>query len=304
LLLQRSDVAMYLAKEHRTGVEFYVADKDRNSPERLSLLGDLRLAIESGDLDLHYQPKVRLSDGTVEGVEALLRWWHPLRGPVSPVEFIPLAEQSYLMREITQYVIKRALAQAGRWWEAGIGVPISVNVSARDLLDSNLPEQLEAGLKEFALPVDAIRLEITERVLMTDQAYIADTIRTLADMGVHLSLDDFGTGYSSLVRLQRLPVSEVKIDASFVRRLVESADDEQIVRSIVDLVGSLGLRAVAEGVESPEIATMLREMGCPAGQGRWLAKPMSPTETAVWLRSRLSPAFVARADDQVRLAPR
>ncbi|GAA4578498.1 cyclic Di-GMP phosphodiesterase RmdB [Planotetraspora phitsanulokensis] len=303
LLLQRSDVAMYLAKEHRTGVEFYAADKDRNSPERLSLLGDLRMAIESGDLDLHYQPKVRLSDGTVEGVEALLRWWHPLRGPVSPVEFIPLAEQSYLMREITQYVIRKALAQAGRWWQAGIGVPISVNVSARDLIDSNLPEQLEVGLREFGLPVDAIRLEITERVLMTDQAYIADTINTLAEMGVHLSLDDFGTGYSSLVRLQRLPVSEVKIDASFVRRMAESDDDEQIVRSIVDLVGSLGLRAVAEGVESLEIAAILREMGCPAGQGRWLAKPMSAAETAVWLRSRLSPAFVARADDQARLAP-
>jgi diguanylate cyclase (GGDEF)-like protein len=303
LLLQRSDVAMYMAKEGRTGIEFYAADKDRNSPERLSLLSDLRAAVDAGELDLHYQPKVKLENGRVEGVEALLRWWHPQRGPVSPVEFIPLAEQSYLMREITQYVIRKALAQAARWWHDGIDVPVSVNVSARDLLDSNLPDELEAGLKKFSLPAAAIRLEITERVLMTDQAYIADTIATLAGMGVQLSLDDFGTGYSSLVRLQRLPVSEVKIDSSFVRRLAESPDDERIVRSIVDLVRSLGLRSVAEGVESLEIATRLREMGCPAGQGRWLAKPMSATETTVWLRSRLSPAFVAHTDDEARLAP-
>ncbi|MFC0550100.1 putative bifunctional diguanylate cyclase/phosphodiesterase [Planotetraspora thailandica] len=303
LLLQRSDVAMYMAKEGRTGIEFYVADKDRNSPERLSLLSDLRAAVDAGELDLHYQPKVKLENGQVEGVEALLRWWHPERGPVSPVEFIPLAEQSYLMREITQYVIRKALAQAARWWHDGIDVPISVNVSARDLLDSTLPEELEAGLRTFALPASAIRLEITERVLMTDQAYIAETITTLADMGVQLSLDDFGTGYSSLVRLQRLPVSEVKIDSSFVRRLAESPDDERIVRSIVDLVRSLGLRSVAEGVESLEIATRLREMGCPAGQGRWLAKPMSAYEATVWLRHRMGPAFGARAGDEARLAP-
>ncbi|MEZ0074350.1 diguanylate cyclase (GGDEF)-like protein [Planotetraspora sp. GP83] len=304
LLMQRSDVAMYLAKEGRTGVEFYLPGKDRNSPERLSLLGDLRRAIDAGELDLHYQPKVSLDNGQVEGVEALLRWWHPVRGPVSPVEFIPLAEQSYLMREITQHVIQKALEQAADWWHAGLAVPVSVNVSARDLLDSGLPDQLEAGLAKLGVPAEAVVLEVTERILMTDQAYSAETIRTLSGLGVQLSLDDFGTGYSSLVRLQRLPVSEVKIDASFIRRLGESADDERIVRSIIDLVRSLGLRSVAEGVENAEIATRLRDMGCHAGQGWWLAKPMPAAETTVWLRSRLSPAFTARVDDDARLAPR
>lgn len=304
LLLQRSDVAMYLAKEGRTGVEFYVPDKDRNSPERLGLLGDLRQAVDSGDLDLHYQPKVSLDDGRVESVEALLRWWHPARGPVAPADFIPLAEQSYLMREITRNVIGRALRQADRWWREGIEVPISVNVSARDLLDSGLPEQLESGLAEYGLPAAAIQLEVTERILMTDQAYTADTVRTLAGLGIQLALDDFGTGYSSLVRLQRLPVSEVKIDASFVRRVEESADDERIVQSIIDLVRSLGLRSVAEGVESAEVAARLHKMGCHAGQGWWLAKPLPPEEATVWLRSRLSEAFIERPRDAARLSPR
>ncbi|MGI5154929.1 putative bifunctional diguanylate cyclase/phosphodiesterase [Microbispora sp. CA-102843] len=303
LLMQRSDVAMYLAKEGRTGVEFYLSGKDRNSPERLSLLGDLRRAIDADELELHYQPKVSLEDGRVESIEALLRWWHPVRGPISPAEFIPLAEQSYLMRELTQHVIGHALRQAARWWHAGVDVPVSVNVSARDLLDSGLPEQLESGLEKLDLPPEAIRLEVTERILMTDQAYSADTIRTLAGLGIQLALDDFGTGYSSLVRLQRLPVSEVKIDASFVRRLGESPDDERIVRSIIDLVRSLGLRSVAEGVESPEIATLLREMGCHAGQGWWLAKPMPASEATTWLRGRLSAAFRDRESGGARLAP-
>ncbi len=290
LLLQRADVAMYLAKEARTGVEFYVPEKDRNSPERLSLQGDLRRAIGRGELELHFQPKVALADHSVEGMEALLRWCHPERGPVSPSKFIPLAEQSYLMRELTQHVIGAALEQAARWWHQGMRVPISVNVSARDLLDSGLPDQIEAGLQRFGLPVEAIRLEVTERVLMTDQAYAADTIRALAALGVPLALDDFGTGYSSLVRLQRLPVSEVKIDASFVRRLGDSPDDERIVRSTIDLVRSLGLRSVAEGVESAEIAALLRELHCDIGQGWWLGEPMPAAAATAWLDERMHPA--------------
>jgi len=302
LLLQRSDVAMYLAKENRTGVEFYVPGKDRNSPERLSLLGDLRRAIDAGELELHYQPKVNLADGRVEGMEALVRWSHPERGPISPADFVPLAEQSYLMRELTHIVLRRALDQAARWWRDGLEVPVSVNVSARDLLDTGLPEQLEAGLAELGLPARAIQLEVTERILMTEQAFTAETIGTLARLGVELALDDFGTGYSSLVRLQRLPVSEVKIDRSFIRRIAESREDERIVRSIVDLVRSLGLRSVAEGVESHEIAVRLRKLGCQAGQGWWLAEPMAADEATVWLRARLSSAFLDRPRDGARLA--
>ncbi|MEU7740260.1 EAL domain-containing protein [Nonomuraea sp. NPDC049158] len=287
LLLQRADVAMYLAKEGRTGVELYQPDKDRNSPERLNLLGDLRRAVDNRELRLHYQPKVGMATGAVHGMEALLRWHHPVHGQIPPSEFIPLAEQSYLMRQLTEYVIEAALEQAARWWHSGLRVQVSVNISARDLLDSALPEQLEAGLAKLRLPPSAIQLEVTERILMGDQAYTHETIKALAVLGVPLSLDDFGTGYSSLIRLQRLAVSEVKIDASFVRRIAESDDDYRIVRSIVDLVRSLGLSSVAEGVESDDVAIRLTEMGCEMGQGWLFHKPMPPAEATVWLREHI-----------------
>ncbi|MGW4795479.1 putative bifunctional diguanylate cyclase/phosphodiesterase, partial [Nonomuraea sp. NPDC004297] len=286
LLLQRADVAMYLAKEGRTGVELYQADKDRNSPERLSLLGDLRRAIDNRELRLHYQPKVGLAGGDVQGVEALLRWRHPAHGMIAPSEFVPLAEQSYLMRQLTAYVIEEALEQAAAWWHSGLRVQISVNISARDLLASALPEQLEVGLARYGLPPAAIQLEVTERILTGDQAYTQETIKALATLGVPLALDDFGTGYSSLIRLQRLAVSEVKIDASFVRRIAESEDDYRIVRSIVDLVRSLGLRSVAEGVESDDVAMRLAEMGCDVGQGWLFCHPMPAAQAAAWLRDR------------------
>ncbi|MEO3800912.1 EAL domain-containing protein [Nonomuraea sp. B1E8] len=284
LLLQRADVAMYLAKEGRTGVELYQPDKDRNSPERLSLLGDLRRAIDNRELRLHYQPKVSLGTGAVQGVEALLRWRHPAHGPIPPSDFVPLAEQSYLMRQLTAYVIDEALEQAAQWWHTGLRVQISVNISARDLLDSALPERLEVGLAKYGLPPAAIQLEVTERILTGDQAYTQETIKALAALGVPLAIDDFGTGYSSLIRLQRLAVSEVKIDASFVRRIAESEDDERIVRSIVDLVRSLGLRSVAEGVESDEVAIRLADMGCDVGQGWLFCEPMPAADAADWLR--------------------
>ncbi|SDJ65699.1 diguanylate cyclase (GGDEF) domain-containing protein [Nonomuraea maritima] len=286
LLLQRADVAMYLAKEGRTGVELYQPHKDRNSPERLSLLGDLRRAIDNRELRLHYQPKIVLGGGEVQGVEALLRWRHPVHGPIAPSEFVPLAEQSYLMRQLTAYVIEEALEQAARWWRAGTQVQISINISARDLLGPALPQRLEAGLARHGLPPAAVQLEVTERILTGDQAYTQDTIKALAALGVPLALDDFGTGYSSLIRLQRLAVSEVKIDASFVRRIAESDDDARIVRSIIDLVRSLGMRSVAEGVESDEVAARLVEMGCDVGQGWLFCEPMAAEEITAWLCER------------------
>ncbi|MFI7609778.1 putative bifunctional diguanylate cyclase/phosphodiesterase [Nonomuraea terrae] len=286
LLLQRADVAMYLAKEGRTGVELYQPHKDRNSPERLTLLGDLRRAIDNHELRLHYQPKVVLATGEVPGVEALLRWRHPVHGPIAPSDFVPLAEQSYLMRQLTAYVIEEALEQAARWWHNGTRLQISINISARDLLGAALPQRLEAGLARYGLPPTAIQLEVTERILTGEQAYTQETIKALATLGVPLALDDFGTGYSSLIRLQRLAVSEVKIDASFVRRIAESQDDCRIVRSIVDLVRSLGLRSVAEGVESDEVAVQLAEMGCDVGQGWLFGEPMPASDVTAWLRER------------------
>jgi diguanylate cyclase (GGDEF)-like protein len=289
LLLQRADVAMYVAKETRGGVEVYSSAKDRNSPERLSMLGDLRRAVDRGELELHYQPKVSLFDGRLVGMEGLLRWRHPQRGLIGPDDFLPVAEQTYLMRSITHYVVDAALAQAAAWWRAGLAVQIAVNVSGHDLFDATLTETISGSLDAHNVPARLLQLEITERILMTEPAYASDTIEAIAKLGVPLSLDDFGTGYSSLVRLKRLPVEEIKIDASFVQRMGESPDDKVIVRSIVDLVRTLGLRSVAEGVEDARTAQLLREMGCESGQGWYFGRPMDSAAATAWLRSQVEP---------------
>jgi diguanylate cyclase (GGDEF)-like protein len=298
LLLQHADVAMYLAKERRSGVERYVADSDRNSPARLALLGDLRRGLDRGELELHYQPKIYLADRTMAGMEALVRWQHPVRGLMEPDDFIPLVEQSYLMRELTARVMDLALGQASLWWEAGMRVQVSLNLAARDLLDNGLTDIIERGLARHGLPPGALLLEIDERVLTSEPAHAVATAEALAALGVSLSLDDFGTGYSSLVRLKRLPVSEVKIDSSFVGRLLQSADDMVIVRSIVDLVGALGIRSVAEGVESAEVAAELAAMGCAAAQGWYFSRPLNAVSATAWLTERKPSAIAAARELQ------
>ncbi|RSN67876.1 MULTISPECIES: putative bifunctional diguanylate cyclase/phosphodiesterase [Actinomadura] len=290
LLLQRADVAMYNAKESRTGVEVYSPQKDRNSPARLTMLGDLRRAVDRSELELFYQPKVSLRDGQLVGMEALLRWRHPEQGLLEPEAFLSVAEQTYLMRSITHHVVEAALAQTAAWWRENLAVQVAVNASGRDLLDTGLTETIEEGLLARGLPTAALQLEITERILMNEPAYASDTVAALAELGIPLSLDDFGTGYSSLVRLKRLPVEEIKIDASFVRRLTESSDDAVIVRSIVDLVRTLGLRSVAEGVEDPQTASALREMGCDAAQGWHFGRPMDAETATEWLRRHMDRA--------------
>jgi diguanylate cyclase (GGDEF)-like protein len=283
LLMQRADVAMYLAKQRRSGVERYVPDLDRNSPARLALFGELRRGLDRGELELHYQPKVYLTDGQPAGVEALVRWRHPVRGMLTPEDFIPIVQQSYLMRELTAYVIETALAQAALWRQSGVDVQVSVNVSGRDLLDSGLADLVRQGLARHRLPPEALLIEIDERVLTSEPAHSVATAEALSALGVGLSLDDFGTGYSNLVRLKRLPVCEVKIDSSFVSRLLESADDEVVVKSILDLAAALGIRSVAEGVESDEVASALLGMGCVAAQGYYFAKPMNAVSATAWL---------------------
>jgi diguanylate cyclase (GGDEF)-like protein len=282
-LLQRADVAMYLAKERRSGVERYVADSDRNSPARLTLLSDLRRGMDRGELELQFQPKVYLGDQRVAGMEALVRWRHPVRGMIRPGEFIPLVEQSYLMRDLTRRVVDLALAQASLWWQDGLPVQVSLNVGARDLLDAGLADTVSRGLARTGLPPEAILLEINERVLSSEPAHAAAAAESLAALGVALSLDDFGTGHSSLVWLRQLPVTEVKIDSSFVGRMLESAEDEVVVGSIVDLVRALGIRSVAEGVESEKVAAALLAMGCDAAQGWHISRPLSPPLATAWL---------------------
>jgi diguanylate cyclase (GGDEF)-like protein len=282
-LVQRADVAMYLAKQRRSGAERYVADLDRNSPARLALFGELRRGLDRGELELHYQPILKVAGRRTVGMEALIRWRHPVRGMMTPGEFIPQVQQSYLMREVTAFVIDAALTQAALWRQSGLEVRISLNVSGRDLLGNVLVDLVQEGLARHRVPAEALLLEIDERVLTSEPAHAAATAEALAELGVGLSLDDFGTGYSSLVRLRRLGVSEVKIDSSFVGRLLESPEDEVVVKSIVDLAAALGIRSVAEGVESADVANALLAMGCEAGQGWYYGKPMNAASATVWL---------------------
>ncbi|MGW4201434.1 putative bifunctional diguanylate cyclase/phosphodiesterase [Streptomyces sp. NPDC004726] len=284
-LLRRADVAMYQAKRDRTGVEVYESKRDSNTPDRLGLLGDLRRALDAREVELHYQPKVRF-DGQVAGLEALVRWVHPDRGRVPPDEFIAIAESSGLMPHLTEYVLDTALAQVAKWREQGLNVPVAVNVSPRDVHTPGFAGAVAARLARHGVPAGSLQLEITEHVLLEDPQRAADTLAGLTDHGVRMSLDDFGTGYSSLVHLRRLPVSELKIDRSFVARLAVDNQDAEIVRCTVDLAHSLGLLVVAEGVEDDETWERLRDLGCDAVQGWLVAAAMPPQEATAWLRAR------------------
>ncbi|MGW5032377.1 putative bifunctional diguanylate cyclase/phosphodiesterase [Streptomyces nigra] len=284
-MLRRADVAMYQAKRDRTGVEVYESKRDSNTPDRLGLLGDLRRALDAHEVELHYQPKVRF-DGQVAGLEALVRWVHPERGRVPPDEFIAIAETSGLMPHLTEYVLETALGQVARWRSQGLFVPVAVNVSPRDVHTPGFAGSVAARLARHGVPAGALQLEITEHVLLEDPTRAADTLAALTGHGVKMSLDDFGTGYSSLVHLRRLPVSELKIDRSFVARLAVDAEDAEIVRCTVDLAHSLGLLVVAEGVEDDETWERLRDLRCDAVQGWLVAAAMPPEETTAWLRAR------------------
>jgi diguanylate cyclase (GGDEF)-like protein len=283
-LLQRADVAMYLAKETGSGIEVYSPARDRHSASRLSLFGDLRRALGAGDLSLHYQPEVALDTGAVTGVEALLRWAHPQLGLLGPEEFLALARTSGLMREITRFVLDTALGQVATWWATGLHTPVAVNVSARDLYDAGFVGDVVAALNRHGLPGVALTVEITESLLMADPGRVADTLGELAAVGVGVSLDDFGTGYSSLVHLRRLPVTELKVDRSFVARMDVSEDDAVIVRSMIELGRALGLRVVAEGVDSAAIWARLTEYACPAAQGYFLSRALPAAEITDRLR--------------------
>ena len=284
-LLRRADVAMYQAKRDRTGVEVYESKRDSNTPDRLGLLGDLRRALDAHEVQLHYQPKVRF-DGQVAGLEALVRWVHPERGNVPPDEFIAIAESSGLMPHLTEYVLETALGQVAEWRSRGLFVPVAVNVSPRDVHTPGFAGSVAARLARHGVPASALQLEITEHVLLEDPQRAADTLAGLSMHGVKMSLDDFGTGYSSLVHLRRLPVSELKIDRSFVARLASDAEDAEIVRCTVDLAHSLGLLVVAEGVEDDETWERLRDLRCDAVQGWLVAAAMPPEETTAWLLAR------------------
>jgi diguanylate cyclase (GGDEF)-like protein len=274
-LLRNADIAMYAAKELKTGTVVFEPGEHGASPTRLTVLGDLRRALEGDDeLFLHYQPKITLDGERIEGVEALLRWQHPTQGLIPPGEFIPVAEGTGIILRLTERVLGMALAQQRRWLDQGHGIPVAVNLSTRCLLDADLPDLVQRLLTEHRVPADLLRLEVTESAVMGDAARCMAVLQRLHDQGVRLSIDDFGTGYSSMAYLRRLPVDELKIDRSFVLGMTTASQDAVLVRTAIDLGHNLGLTVVAEGVEGAEHVAALRELGCDIAQGYHFARPM------------------------------
>lgn len=285
-LVRDADIAMYVAKRNKSGYEIYDRHYDTTQQQHLSLLGELRQAVESHQLRLYYQPKVSLSSANVSAVEALLRWHHPQRGMVSPAEFIPFAEHTGYIKVLTRWVIQEAVRQCAEWLEAGIRIEISVNISARDLMNRDLPDMVSNLLQQYAVPAALLCLEITESGFMEDPAHARNVLDQLSKLGLKLSIDDYGTGYSSLSYIMQLPVQELKIDRSFISRMVTNADISTIVRSTIDLGHNLGLKVVAEGVESKEGWNLLAQLGCDDAQGFYMSPPVDPETLLRWIRSR------------------
>jgi diguanylate cyclase len=283
-LLQRADVAMYQAKADRTRFAFYASSADNNSRERLGLVSELKSAIEQGGLVVHYQPQVDLRTNTVSGVEALVRWQHPRRGLLGPDQFVPIAEQTGVMRELTASVLEQALAQQRAWLDEGRELSLAVNVSATNLLDSAFLGDLRRRMDHWRTPPGMLRLEITESVLIAEGSRVRNVIDSLGALGVNLSLDDFGTGYSPLSYLRELPVTELKIDRSFVEAMMSDRDTATIVAAVIGLARRLGIDVVAEGIETAGQLEMLRSFECPFAQGYLFSRPLPAQVVGRWLK--------------------
>jgi diguanylate cyclase (GGDEF)-like protein len=273
-LMRRADVAMYAAKRGNFGVTVYAPELDANSPEQVNLYGELRRAIESGELRLHFQPKVNVCTGLLSGVEALVRWQHPDRGLVNPDQFIPVAERTGLIRPLGRWVMEAAVRQCRAWEDEGLAIEVAVNLAAYNLDEQGLSRSISELLARYAVPAQRLRVEITETTLMRDPDNARRVLDELRADGVHVSIDDFGTGYSSLAYLKRLPADELKIDRSFVQHMAIDAGDTAIVRSVIALGHELGLLVTAEGVEDAASLEWLRAFGCDCAQGYYFARPM------------------------------
>jgi len=294
-LMRRAEVAMHKAKQTHVGHVVFRPELDMRSDEALSLLGELRRAVEQRELRLYLQPKVSLVDGRVTGAEALVRWQHPTRGLVPPMRFIPFAEQTGFIRQITLWLLEESAMVWREWANHGLTLDLSVNLSARDLIDTDLPKRLDQLLLAHDVPPERMCLEITESAIMDDPTHAQQTLEAFDRMGVKMAIDDFGTGYSSLAYLKRLPVDELKIDKSFVMNMQSDHQDEQIVRSVIDLAHNLGLRVVAEGIEDQVAWHMLQGLDCDLAQGYWIAKPMPAEQFLDWAKNWQPPAPPALA---------
>jgi diguanylate cyclase (GGDEF)-like protein len=285
-LLRRADVAMYEAKRIGTGIETYDPDRDPYSPERLTLLSELRNAIDHDQLVLHFQPKVALGSRRVIGVEALVRWQHPERGLLGPGDFLGIAERTGLIADVTRWVLDAAVRQCAEWRERGIELPVAINLAAANIVDMTLPDAVEETLRRWDVPGELLECEISEDTVMGDPRRATEVLERLRAIGVRLSLDDFGTGHSSLTYLKQLPLDEVKIDRSFVTGMAVDPSDAAIVRSTIDLARHLGLDVVAEGVESEEVLDVLVALECDVAQGFLLSRPLPADQLDGWLAAR------------------
>ncbi len=303
-LFRAAEIALYDAKRGRERVRIYSADSDRLVRSQLELAGDLRHAIERGELVLHFQPIVDLRGRTVTHAEALVRWAHPTRGLVPPAEFIPIAERTGLMRHITAWVIDEALRRCCAWQMAGIEIGVAANLSARDLSDRELPGEIAAALARHCVAPSNLTLEITESMVMIDPERALETLTRLRAMGIRLAIDDFGTGYSSLAYLNRLPVDTIKVDRSFVKDLATDESAAAIVRATVDLAHTLGFGVVAEGAEDEGSLALLEMYGCDSVQGFVIARPLADADFVEWMRPSAG-AVAARLASAARpAAPR
>ncbi|NYE60274.1 diguanylate cyclase (GGDEF)-like protein [Duganella sp. 1224] len=296
-LLSMAEVAMYTAKQRNDGAVLYDAAMDKSSAKSLSLLTELRNAVERNEFRLHVQPKISLESGKVVGMEALVRWVHPERGNVFPDEFIPFAEQTGFIRVLTRWVMERSAELCRELSLKGHHLKVSVNLSTRDLLDQDLPAKFADLLARHKLTPGSFCLEITESAIMDDPVRAQNTLERLSAMGLDLSIDDFGTGYSSLAYLKRLPVNELKIDKSFVLNMEKDEGDTKIVRSTIDLGHNMGLRVVAEGIESEAVWRLLAALGCDQGQGYFMSRPIPGDQMIAWLEKWRAPIAIAAPED-------
>ncbi|MHB8491601.1 MAG: putative bifunctional diguanylate cyclase/phosphodiesterase [Solirubrobacteraceae bacterium] len=296
-LLRRADVALALAKARRSGVEVYSPQHDDYDPARLKLLGEVRPALARDEFVLHYQPKIDLDRKRVIGVEALLRWQHPERGLVPPMAFIPLVEQTALIAPLTLRIIDKALCQTALWREQGLRLGVAVNLSVRNLHDASLPGQIDRLLDQHAVPADQLTVEVTESAAMANPEGAARVLNALRATGIGVSIDDFGTGNASIAYLAALPATELKIDMSFITNVCDDVRSDAIVRSIIDLARNLGLKVVAEGIETDATMEHLIRLGCEIGQGYLISRPLPSEDITPRLALALGDAGTRRSGD-------
>ncbi len=281
-LVQRADVAMYQAKHNHQGFAVYDVKLDHHSLSQLTMISDLRKAMEANQLVLYYQPKIDIATGRLCGAEALIRWQHAERGFMPPDSFIPIAEQSGFIVPLTAWILDSAIRECAEWHRQGIQIPVAVNISARNLQDPNITTVILETLEQHSVSNNSLIVELTETAVMSNPDLVLDVVTLLESKSVHVSIDDFGTGYSSLANLKKLPVTEIKIDRSFVMDMKEDNNDAVIVRSTIDLAHNMSLKVTAEGVENQETWDLLRAHGCDQAQGYFISRPMAPADFLEW----------------------